>query len=320
MIRGELADLPPAPDGGAPVRIDRRRLDRLSYATAIGPLQLLGARLSVRCQDAGLGRFLEAFLAPFPAADAAGTTVDLVEAGSGRWGAYQGGERLLWAPSVRELARSLVWLLNALALNAPSSQVYVHAAVASRAGKAVILPGRSGAGKTTLVTALALAGWTYLSDEVAALDLRRDLVHPYPRPLALEEGSWGMFPGAGDRWPADVPELVTDLLLLLPGTLGPSEPPGPARPAAIVFPEVVPGAAAALHPIGRAETLERLVALTFNLRALGADGFRGLADAVGRSTCRRLTLDGVEAAPALLRALIEEVDGSDKDGSPYHTQ
>jgi hypothetical protein len=306
MTGSALADLPPAPDGGPPVRIERRLLDQLPYAARLGPLQLLGARLSIRCEDAELARFLEAFLSPFPAVDGTTVALDLVEAGTGRWGAYQDGERSLWAPSVPALARSLVWLLNALALNAPSSQVYVHAAVASCEGRAVILPGRSGAGKTTLVTALSLDGWTYLSDEVAALDLRRHVVHPYPRPLALEEGSWALFPGAGARWPAGVPELVTDLLLLLPATLGTSAPPEPAQPAAFVFPEVVPGAATALHPIGRAEALERLVGLTFNLRELGADGFSGLANAVGRSTCRRLVLDGVGAAPALLRALVGE--------------
>ncbi|MGI8686882.1 MAG: hypothetical protein ACR2MO_17635 [Acidimicrobiales bacterium] len=309
MSGRELADLSPAPDGGPPVRVERRLLDQVPYATTIGPVRLLEAHLSIRCQDADLGRFLAAFVALFPPVAGPAMALDLVEVG-GRWGAYQDGGRALWAPTVPGLARSLVWLLNALALQAPSPDVHVHAAVAGRHGRAVIFPGRSGAGKTTLVAALSLDGWDYLSDEVAALDLHGDVVRPYPRPLALEQGSWAMFPDAGDRWPDDVPELVTDLRLLLPATLGTSAPPEPARPAAIVFPEVVAGATTALHPIGRAEALERLVSLTFNLGALGAPGFQGLARAVAGSSCRRLVLDGVRSAPALVGELLDELSES----------
>src|SRR5262249_29657438 len=58
--------------------------------------------------------------------------------------------------------------------------VFVHAGVVSIGGQAIVLPGRSGAGKTTLVRALVAAGARYYSDEYAVLDaLGR--VHPYAR-------------------------------------------------------------------------------------------------------------------------------------------
>jgi hypothetical protein len=47
-----------------------------------------------------------------------------------------------------------------------------------------VLPGKSGAGKTTLVAELIRAGATYYSDEYAVLD-DRGRVHPYARPLAV---------------------------------------------------------------------------------------------------------------------------------------
>ena len=59
-------------------------------------------------------------------------------------------------------------------------EVFVHAGVVAVAGRAILLPGRSGAGKTTLVRALVAAGATYYSDEYAVLD-REGLVHPYAR-------------------------------------------------------------------------------------------------------------------------------------------
>jgi hypothetical protein len=59
-------------------------------------------------------------------------------------------------------------------------EVFVHAGVVAVEGRAILVPGRSGAGKTTLVRALVDAGATYYSDEYAVLD-REGRVHPYPR-------------------------------------------------------------------------------------------------------------------------------------------
>jgi hypothetical protein len=62
--------------------------------------------------------------------------------------------------------------------------VFVHAGVVGWRGRALLLPGRSGAGKTTLVAELIRAGATYYSDEYAVLD-DRGRVRPYARLLAL---------------------------------------------------------------------------------------------------------------------------------------
>lgn len=297
------ADLAPAPDGGPPLVIDRLLLDQVPCAAVLGPVALLDERLSIRCQDAELGQFLEAFLGAFPSAGEARTQLHLVQVG-GRWVAYENGARTVSSGSVPALARWMVWQLNRMALAAPSADVLVHAAVASLDGRAVILPGRSGAGKTTLAAALALAGWTYLSDEVAVIGAGGAEVRPYPRPLALEPGSWDLVPKAVNRWPVGVPHLVRDLRLVLPASLGTAGPAGPAVPVAIVFPEVGAGARTRLEPLGRAEALERLLPLTFNLAGLGTVGFDRLAGCVRRAVCRRLVLDGVRDAPALLAAVL----------------
>jgi hypothetical protein len=54
--------------------------------------------------------------------------------------------------------------------------------------KAILIPGRSMSGKTTLVAELVRAGATYYSDEFAVLD-ERGRVHPFPKPLAMREGN-----------------------------------------------------------------------------------------------------------------------------------
>jgi hypothetical protein len=70
-----------------------------------------------------------------------------------------------------------------IALNAPE-HVFVHAGVVGVGERAIVLPGRSFAGKTTLVAALVKAGAEYWSDEYAVLDAD-GLVHPYPKPLSV---------------------------------------------------------------------------------------------------------------------------------------
>jgi hypothetical protein len=69
-----------------------------------------------------------------------------------------------------------------LALEAPAF-IFVHAGVVADGRCAIMMPGPSFAGKTTLVRSLVEAGALYYSDEFAVLDAA-GLVHPYARPLS----------------------------------------------------------------------------------------------------------------------------------------
>ena len=65
-------------------------------------------------------------------------------------------------------------------------RTFVHAGVVGWGGQAILIPGRSFSGKTTLVGELVRAGATYYSDEFAVLD-RRGMVYPYAQPLQIRE-------------------------------------------------------------------------------------------------------------------------------------
>jgi hypothetical protein len=65
-------------------------------------------------------------------------------------------------------------------------RVFVHAGVVAWRGRAIVLPGRSHSGKSTLVAELVRAGATYYTDEYAVFDAR-GRIHPYPRPLLIRE-------------------------------------------------------------------------------------------------------------------------------------
>lgn len=63
-------------------------------------------------------------------------------------------------------------------------RVFVHAGVVAWEGKAIVIPGRSFSGKSTLVAELLRAGATYYSDEYAVFD-KFGRVHPFPKDLEM---------------------------------------------------------------------------------------------------------------------------------------
>ena len=82
-------------------------------------------------------------------------------------------------------------LIDEQVVRCQADTVVVHAGVVAWKGCAVLLPGASRAGKTTLVMELLKRGAIYYSDEYALLD-GEGRVHPYPRAL---------MPRDADGWP-----------------------------------------------------------------------------------------------------------------------
>jgi hypothetical protein len=62
--------------------------------------------------------------------------------------------------------------------------VFIHAGAVGWRGRAILIPGRTLAGKSTLVEALVRAGAEYFSDEYALLD-RSGRVHPFAKPISI---------------------------------------------------------------------------------------------------------------------------------------
>jgi hypothetical protein len=78
------------------------------------------------------------------------------------------------------------WIDSEVTRAVTTRLVAVHAGVVAWKGRALLLPGSSGAGKTTLVSALVARGATYYSDELAFVD-NRGWVHAYPRHLVVRD-------------------------------------------------------------------------------------------------------------------------------------
>lgn len=63
-------------------------------------------------------------------------------------------------------------------------KVFLHSGVVGCKDAAIIIPGKSFAGKSTLVAEFVRRGFSYFSDEYALLD-KKGFVHPFPKKISL---------------------------------------------------------------------------------------------------------------------------------------
>jgi Rps23 Pro-64 3,4-dihydroxylase Tpa1-like proline 4-hydroxylase len=92
-----------------------------------------------------------------------------------------------WAEQTEEGA--FEWLLHEIdstVAQRSRQMLFVHAGVVGWRGRAIIIPGSSHAGKSTLVAELVRRGAVYYSDDLAVLD-ETGRVHPYRRAPALRD-------------------------------------------------------------------------------------------------------------------------------------
>jgi hypothetical protein len=86
------------------------------------------------------------------------------------------------------LVRPLIQVLDETVVRRLTALRAVHAGAVLYCGRVLLFPGLSHAGKSSLVSEMVRRGATYFSDEYALIDAE-GLVHPYPRPLLVRNGS-----------------------------------------------------------------------------------------------------------------------------------
>lgn len=120
------------------------------------------------------------------------------------------------AGSAMSLVPALVRALDDAVIQRLTGFRAVHAGAVVLGKRALLLPGVTHAGKSSLVAELIRRGATYFSDEYALIDLE-GRVHPYPRPLLLRNGSreqHPMLPGECRARVGDAPAPVGWILSL----------------------------------------------------------------------------------------------------------
>lgn len=97
---------------------------------------------------------------------------------------FQNGEQTNHTDLEFHFFKNLNSMIRLTVAENAENRVFVHAGVVGWKDKAVVLPGSSHRGKTTLVAELIRNGADYYSDEYAIFD-HLGLVHPFPRDLTV---------------------------------------------------------------------------------------------------------------------------------------
>jgi hypothetical protein len=186
---------------------------------------------------------------------------------------------------LHQLDNELTFILE----NARPDLYFVHAAALARDGRATLLVGESGAGKSTTAYAFAASGAEYLSDELAPLEPGTGKVHPYPRAICLKRD-----PPPPLRVPAD--HLRTEWTLHVgAASLSARVRTEPAVLERICFVKYSPAhSAAELRRLSRGEASLRLYQGALNQLAHPNMGLDDTLRLVQRAECFELLSAGVE--------------------------
>jgi hypothetical protein len=158
-----------------------------------------------------------------------------------------------------------VWMLHAEVSARVRDFVLIHAGAVARDGGVMLLPARPDVGKSSLVLGLLPRGFSYLSDELAAIDPVTGRIYPFERRIGLEDAALAFFGDLGDRL-----EDRRGLGVSLPSRYVRPEDVGavvsaPAEPRWVVFIGEDRSGPPKLTPLSKAETVERMAAHSTNL-------------------------------------------------------
>lgn len=198
------------------------------------------------------------------------------------------------------------WGLNWSITSHVNQFLIIHAAVIEKGGRAAIMPGNPGAGKSTLCAGLVNRGWRLLSDELAMISLADGSVRGLARPVSLKNESIGVIrqfaPDAVFSPEARDTAKGTVALLRAPGD-SIARMDEPARPAWIIFPKYVNGLPAVLSRRSRAGSCLELAKSAFNYSIHGALGFDVVTRVVAGCNCYRFSYADLNEAVEVFAAL-----------------
>ena len=188
-----------------------------------------------------------------------------------------------------------------------------HAAVVERGGQALILPGNTGRGKSTLCAALVAAGWRLLSDEFCLFDMETGRIHPNVRPISLKNDSIEMIRARGA-----MDDLTPAITGTPKGTIAYWPPSMDAierryetpRPLAMAFPFFDPGANADLVTMPKARAFMQVVASAINYEIHGETAFHAMASFIDQYPTYQMIYPDLDHAVALAARIEDEAEAA----------
>ena len=189
----------------------------------------------------------------------------------------------------------------------------IHAAALERVGKALILPGPPGSGKSTLCADLAARGWRLLSDEFAIVRPRDGKLQALPRPISLKNEAIDLIAGRNRtarfsrRYEGTAKGTVAYMRAPEDAVRRALQP---AVPSLIVFPRYRDGSPPTLERLEKARAFMDLIGQSPNYFTLMAAGFETMARIVESCDHYGLTFGSLDDAISVVTRLAGEKFGA----------
>jgi hypothetical protein len=209
------------------------------------------------------------------------------------------GEWVAAAADADGMLLHVAWEIDrATCAASPPGPLLLHAALAVRSGRGVLISGPSGAGKSTLACALARRGFGFGGDELIGVD-RDGRAVANPRPVKLDARSAVLLglPGA-EEWPA-----AERLVIPAADLVGAGDS---VEPALVMVVQHTEGVAADVEPLRPAELVMALAQQSFDFERWGGRGLARLARVADRVTGLRLRFGALDAALDLIDELARD--------------
>lgn len=244
----------------------------------------------IDCNNEDAYSIAEFLFADLPGAESAENTkrYDIVSVGPRPMlSLWDGDKRLYFGKSRYQLAYILMNEVIFHCINISDQQHALHAGAVRRDSRCIILPGKSGKGKSTLTAWLVANGYQYLTDELVFLG-NDGSVSPLIRPINLKVNekhkSWLLDEDhSGEIITSDNGSMIPHRLL------NPAFSVCQPQVTDIIFPEFKEGAEGSLAEVSPAKCALNLIQSHVNARNLDGHGIADISAIVRRCRSYRFT-------------------------------
>jgi len=214
--------------------------------------------------------------------------------------------------SPRKLLPSIEWAMNWCVAAYDHTHLLIHCSVVEKNGKVILFPAKSGSGKSTTSTYLALHGWHLFYDEMAVINLTTGEVQPVFRPTSLKNNSIDIIkPFINKNNDAYLSDVVCNTHK---GDIGHVRTQSreafnqlkPTKPAAIVFLDYDAQANLTIYEVDQSIGFSKLIANAFNYSVIGESAFNVLANIVSNANIYEVSYSDLVSLTDFLEDIVSE--------------